>query len=111
MEKTILVVKRYKRENCTLDDMRVIYHGKTCLVAKNSKHGGLYLHKDCKIIKGQFAKVAGSIRYPILIANSDVHIEYNGILDINKIDTDQYIKQDIITVTNLTALDELKKSE
>ena len=41
MEKTILVVKRYKRENCTLDDMRVIYHGKNCLVAKNIKHGGL----------------------------------------------------------------------
>ena len=96
--KTILIVKRYKRENCTCDDMRVIYHGKTCIVAKNSKHGGLYLHKDAKIIKGEFCKIAGSIKYPILIAKDEVHIEFNGLLEIEKIDTDQLHKQDIISI-------------
>lgn len=97
-----LIIKPYKRENCTLDDMRVIYNGKTCLVAKNSKHGGLYLHKCAKIIKGSFYKVAGSINYPILLAKSDVHIKIENFHILPNIETDQHVKQDIITVTDVS---------
>jgi len=97
-----LIVKPYKRENCTLDDMRTIYNGKTCLVAKNDKFGGLYLHKCAKIIKGKFHKVAGSVRYPILIAKNEVHIRVENFHSAPNIITDQYIKQDIITVTDVS---------
>jgi hypothetical protein len=99
-----LVVKRYKRENCTLDDMRSIYSGKICLIAKNSKFDGLYIHKSGKIIKGKFSKVAGSVRYPILIAQDEVHIRFENFNNIPNIITDQYVKQDIISVVDLSCL-------
>jgi len=93
-----LVIKPYTRKNCTLDDMRVIYNDKTCLVAKNSKHKGLYLHKNAKIIKGSFYKNAGSIRYPILFAKNEVHIRVTDFHSKANIRTDQCVKQDIIEV-------------
>ncbi len=96
-----LTVKQYNRENCTLDDMRVIYSGKTCLVAKNSKHGGLYLHKNATIIKGRFHYAAGSIRYPILIADKEVQIRVENFHSKPNIKTDQLNEQNIITVTDL----------
>jgi hypothetical protein len=93
-----LVVKPYKRENCTLDDMRVIYNGNTCLIAKNSKHGGLYLHPNAKIIKGSFHKVAGSVRYPVLLAKNEVHIQVKDFHSKANIKTNQHVKQDIIKI-------------
>ena len=103
-----LIIKPYKRENCTLDDMRVIYNGKTCLVAKNSKFKGLYLHKSAKIIKGSFHKNAGSIRYPILFAKSEVHIRVTDFHSAPNIITDQYIKQDIISITDISCVNNNK---
>ena len=97
-----LVVKRYKRENCTLDDMRSIYSWKTCLVAKNSKFDGLYIHKSGNIVKGKFSKIAGSFRYPILIAQDEVHIRFENFHSMPNIITDQYVKQDIISVVDLS---------
>ena len=97
-----LVVKRYKRENCTCDDMRSIYSGKTCLIAKNNKFDGLYIHKSGKVIKGKFVKVAGSVRYPILRAQDEVHIRFENFHSMPNIITDQYIKQEIISVVDLS---------
>ena len=97
-----LVIKRYKRENCTLDDMRSIYSGNTCLIAKNSKFDGLYIHKSGKIIKGKFLKVAGSVRYPILIAQDEVHIRFENFHSMPSIITDQFVKQSIISVVDLS---------
>ena len=99
-----LLVNPYNRENCTLDDMRVIYNGKTCLVAKNDKYGGLYLHKCAKIIKGSFHKNAGSLRSPILFAKNEVHIRVTDFHSEPNIITDQYIKQDIITITDVSCV-------
>jgi hypothetical protein len=99
-----LIVKPYKRENCTLDDMRTIYNGKTCLVAKNDKFGELYLHKCAKIIKGRFYKVAGSVRYPILMAKNEVHIRVENFHSAPNVITDQYQKQDIISVTDVSCV-------
>lgn len=98
-----LIIKPYKRVNSTLDDMRTIYNGNTCLVAKNDKFGGLYLHKCARIIKGSFRKVAGSIKYPILMAKNEVHIKVENFHSAPNIITDQYIKQDIISVINITS--------
>lgn len=84
-----------------MDDMRTIYCGNTCLVAKNNKFGQLYLHKTAKIIRGSFAKVAGSNSHPILIANDEVHIKFENFPRYPNITTDQYIKQDIISVINI----------
>lgn len=95
-----IIVKRYNRVNCTLDDMRTIYSDKICLVAKNSKFGGLYLHKCAKIIKGKFIDPAGSNSYPILIAQSEVHILVKNFPHMPNIITDQRDKQDIITIIN-----------
>ena len=78
-----LIVKRYDRQNCTLDDMRVIY-------------------KTGKIIKGKFVKNAGSIRYPILIAEKEVHIRFDNFPKEPNIITDQYQKQDIISVVDIS---------
>lgn len=97
-----LVIKPYKRENCTLDNMRVIYSDKTCLVAKNSKFDGLYIHKSGKIIKGSFHKVAGSVRYPILMAKNEVHIRFENFHSKPNIMTDQYIQQDVISVVDMS---------
>lgn len=97
-----LVIKPYKRENCTLDDMRVIYSDKTCLVAKNSKFDGLYIHKSGKIIKGSFYKVAGSVSYPILMVKNEVHIRFLNFHSKPNIITDQHIKQDIISVVDMS---------
>lgn len=96
-----LIVKRYDRQNPTLDDMRTIYTHNTCLVAKNKKLGGLYVHKSGKIVKGRFSKCAGSINYPILIAQKEVHIEFNDFPYEPNVVTDQYRKQDIIEIVNL----------
>jgi hypothetical protein len=93
-----LVVKRYNRVNCVLDDMRVIYSDKTCLIAKNSKFSDLYVHKAGKIIKGKFINNAGSVRYPILIAEKEVHIKFENFPKKPNITTDQYHKQDIISI-------------
>lgn len=94
-----IIVKPYKRENCTLDDMRTIYNGKTCLVAKNNKFGEIYLHKDAKIVKGRFYRVAGSNSSPILLAETEeVHIKVTDHHNPPDIETDQLHKQDIITV-------------
>ena len=94
-----IIVKRYRRENCVLDDMRTIYSGKTCICAKNKKFGGLYLHENAKIIKGKFSNVAGSNSYPILIAETEeVHILVTNFHSEPDIKTDQHIKQDIIEV-------------
>ena len=97
-----LIVKRYDRQNCTLDDMRVIYSDKTCLIAKNSKFADLYIHKTGKIIKGKFVKNAGSIRYPVLIAEKEVHIRFDNFPKEPNIITDQYQKQDIISVVDIS---------
>lgn len=91
-----IIIKQYERKNCMLDDMRTIYNGNTCLVAKNSKHGGLYLHKNAKIIKGSFQNNAGSIRYPILRAKDKVIIKVTNFHSKPNIITDQLKKQDII---------------
>lgn len=93
-----LVVKQYSRKNCVLDDMRVICNGRTTLVAKNHKFGGLYLHKCAKIIKGHFHKRGGSNSYPILMAHNEVHIRITDLHSKANIITDQHIKQDIINV-------------
>lgn len=81
--------------------MRVIYNDKVCLIAKNSKCGNLYLHPSAKIIKGKFAKNAGSIRYPILIAEKEVHVRFENFPFAPNIRTDQYRKQDIISIVDL----------
>ena len=60
------------------------------------------LHKCCKIIKGSFHKVAGSVRYPILIAKNEVQIRVENFHSEPKIITDQYVKQDIITISEIT---------
>jgi hypothetical protein len=96
-----LVVKPYKRENCTLDDMRVIHSNNTCLVAKNSKFGNLYIHKTGKIIKGGFIKNAGSNAYPVLISKNEVHIRFENFKGKPNIGTDQHIKQDIISIIDV----------
>jgi hypothetical protein len=93
-----LIIKPYIRKNCAMDDIRVIYSDKTCLVAKNSKFGGLYIHPTGKIIKGRFVKFAGSNRYPILIAEKEVHIRFENFPSKPNIITDQYKTQDIITL-------------
>lgn len=98
-KKFILVVKQYERNNCTLDDMRIIRIGRTCLVAKNQKYGGLYLHKNAKIIKGKFYDPAGSHSSPILMAKSkEVHIEVTGFDPSLEITTDQHSKQNILSI-------------
>lgn len=97
-----LIVKPYERKNCTLDDMRVIYSDNTCLIAKNSKHGDLYVHKTGKIIKGSFHRNAGSIRYPILFAKNEVHIRFENFPSQPNIITDQHQKQDIISVVDIS---------
>lgn len=95
-----LIIKPYNRENCVLDDMRTIYSGNTCLIAKNRKHGGLYLHKCAKIIKGSFHNVAGSISYPILMAKKEVHVRVENFHSKPNVVTDQRIKQDIIQIVD-----------
>jgi hypothetical protein len=99
-----LIVKRYIRENCVCDDMRVIYSDKTCLIAKNEKYGKLYVHKSGKIIKGRFMYGAGSHSTPILIAEKEVHIRFENFPTEPNIITDQYHKQDIISVVNLSKI-------
>lgn len=81
-----------------MGDMRVIYSDKTCLVAKNSKFGRLYIHPTGKIIKGRFVKFAGSNRYPILIAEKEVHIKFENFPSKPNILTDQYKTYDIVTL-------------
>ena len=94
-----LIIKPYKRESCVLDDMRAIYSGKTCLVAKNHKYGGLYLNKHAKIIKGRFHHGAGSHSYPILLAKTkEVHVLVTDFPYEPDIITDQHHKQDIIQI-------------
>ncbi len=93
-----IIVKPYKRESCVLDDMRTIYNGRTCLVAKNTKQNGLYIHKCAKIIKGSFYRVAGSHNYPILLAKNEVHIRITNFHSPPNIITDQHVKQNIITI-------------
>jgi len=78
--------------------MRVIRSGNTCICAKNSKHGDLYLHKNAKIVKGKFNYNAGSIRYPLLFAKSEVHIKVTDFHSRPDITTDQYSKLDCIQV-------------
>ena len=46
-----LVIKQYERKNPLLDDIRTIHSNNICLVAKNQKTGGLYIHKTGKIVK------------------------------------------------------------
>lgn len=97
-----IIVKPYERKNCTCDDYRVIYNGKTCLVAKNAKHGELYIHPCAKIIKGNFSKIAGSINYPILFNKQDVHIRVTDFHSAPEIKTNQLVKQDIISVIDIS---------
>lgn len=99
-----LIVSRYNRVHCHSDDMTSIYNHKTCLIAKNAKQGKLYIHPTGKIIKGRFAYSAGSIRYPILIAEpKGVHIRFENFpYKPNDIRTDQINKQDIIQIVDLT---------
>lgn len=96
-----LVIKPYKRQNCALDDMRTIYSDNTCLIAKNNKIDGLYIHNTGEILKGKFHKVAGSVRYPILMAKNEVHIRFENFHSNPNIITDQSRKQDIISVIDL----------
>ena len=99
MHNFTIIIKPYKRENCVLDDMRRIYSGNTCIVAKNNKFGGLYLHKNAKIVKGKFHHVAGSNSYPILCAKTkEVHIEVTNFHSPPNVITDQCVKQGIIQV-------------
>ena len=100
MDTIIIVIKPYNRVNPVLDDMRTIRIGSTCIVAKNNKFGGLYLHKNAKIVKGKFHHSAGSNSYPILLVKKEVHIELRGFGMSPEITTDQYIKQDIIKLIN-----------
>lgn len=97
-----IVVKRYERQNGGLTDMRTIYADKTCICAKNQKFGGLYLHKNAKIIKGSFYNPAGSNQHPILLPKTDeVHIRVTGFDKIPDIRTNQYLKQDIISIIDI----------
>jgi hypothetical protein len=98
-----IVIKRYERQNGGLTDMRTIYADKTCICAKNQKFGGLYLHKNAKIIKGRFHNPAGSNQYPILFPKTDeVHIRVTGFDKIPNIRTNQHHKQDIISIIDIT---------
>ena len=92
-----LVIKPHARRT-VLEDMRTIYSGHTCLVAKNSKYKGLYLHPSAKIIKGSFYKNAGSNKYPILSAKTEVHIQVINFPHKANIVTDSYSKLDNISI-------------
>lgn len=95
-----LVVSKYTRKSPDLDDMSYIKSHKTCLVAKNKKHEGLYIHPSGKIIKGKFFKIAGSVNSPILFAETEeVHIRFENFPHKpDNIHTDQYNKQNCISV-------------
>ena len=99
VHKFILIVKQYERKNLHCDAMRTIYSGNTCLVAKNKKHGGLYLHKSAKIIKGRFLN-AGSNSYPELLAKGEVHIEFTLPFKPD-LKTDQRHPQDILVIKDI----------
>jgi hypothetical protein len=96
-------MKKYLRRSPALDDITCIYNHKTCLVAKNHKHGGLYIHPTGEIIEGKFFKSSGSIRHPVLQAETkEVHIKFENFpYNPNNIHTDQYVKQDIISIVDL----------
>lgn len=96
-----IVFKPYKRESPLLDNIRTIYNNNTCIVAKNSKHGGLYLHPNAEIIHGSFFKTAGSVRYPVLAPKKEVHIRVKGIKAPPNISSDQFIEQDVIFVKDI----------
>lgn len=84
-----LIIHSYNRKT-SLDDMRVLYSGNTCIVAKNDKNGGIYLHKSAKIVGGRFKYSAGSVRYPVLIPKGkSVRIEVTGFHGKPDIITDQ----------------------
>jgi len=98
-----LIIKKYERISPTLDDMSSIHNHNTCLVSKNTKHGGVYIHKTGKIIKGKFLNSSGSVRYPILFNKTEeVHIRYENFLyNPDNIRSNQFQKQDIISVIDI----------
>lgn len=90
-----VIVRKYERNNPTLDDMRAIYSARTCLVAKNSKYGDIYLHPCAKIVKGRFEFSAGSHSYPVLMPKTkEVHIQVRDFPYPPDINTDQYNEQE-----------------
>ena len=93
-----IVVKPYVRKNATLDDLKAIYNGKTCIVSKPSKFGHIKLHRNAKIIKGNFNKIAGSHSSPILFLKGEVHIRVTNFHMRDDVRTDQKSKQDIIEI-------------
>jgi uncharacterized membrane protein len=93
-----IVVKPYVRKNATLDDLKSIYNGRTCIVTKTKKFGGVKLHRNAEIIKGNFNKIAGSHSSPILFLQEEVHIRVTDFHMRDDVKTDQKHKQDIIEI-------------
>jgi len=98
-----IVIKPYIRTGGCLEDIRVIYNGSICIVAKNSKFGGLYLHPSAKIIKGNFLSVAGSVRYPILYLKKETHIRVEGSIKPPNIMTDQKKETNSISIIDISS--------
>jgi hypothetical protein len=99
-----LVIKPYNEDRITnggLAEIRTIYSNNICLVAKNNKFDGIYIHPKGKLIKGKFHKVAGSIRYPLLFPKSEVHILFEDFPHIPKISFCEYVKPDTVQIKNL----------
>lgn len=66
-----LTIKKYKRSNGCLEDIRAVYINGICIVAKNLKHGGFYFSSYIAKRDGKFFHVAGSVQYPILFPKTD----------------------------------------
>lgn len=97
-----ITIKQYERSSPTLHDMRVVRATGICIVAKNSKFGGLYLHPKAKIVKGRFEHVAGSNSYPILYPKSkEVVIEVTDFERFPEITTDRYAQHSDIVKLKL----------
>lgn len=94
----IIKINPYKYENPTLDAVRSIYVGNTCLIAKNEKYGKPYLHPKAKIVKGSFLFGAGSHSYPVLLCRKPVVIEVTDFYCAPNFRTDQCEKQDFIEI-------------
>lgn len=68
-------IKPFSVKSPYLETIRRIYVSNICIVAKNSKEGGIYLSNYAKIIQGRFFYVAGSVRYPILVPKGHITIK------------------------------------
>lgn len=83
-----VIIKKYDRKE-VYDDLRAVYLGNSCLVAKNEKQGAFYLNKKAKIVKGKFHWSAGSVRYPALLPQtSEVRIRVTDWHCAPRLETD-----------------------